>query len=190
MPSFLFTRANIPFALIFLYWYGMLSILAIINYVSYIRQQYRHFDRNEDVINAYLAFCILGMICYAGITGPSFFQAHKYATTYKARNRQIQLGLLAIYFIETFPMFFIELYLVYFFGIGTVIQGMLFFLQFMTVVVGSIMVWFIYMWRVAKLLHHKTGLARDAQLAVARQQLRLQPPVPSTKPLPGQPRVI
>eukprot|EP00759_Apiculatamorpha_spiralis_P049427 PhF_6_TR44251/c3_g1_i3/m.68081 len=132
MPTFLLTKANIPFSLIFLYWYGIISVLVVINYVSYIRFQNSVFQ-NQDVINSYLAFAILGMLCYAAIAAPSFFQAHKYATSYKTRNKQIQIGLVAIYWIQTFPMFFIELYLVYFFDFGTVIQGVLFFLEFVTV---------------------------------------------------------
>eukprot|EP00760_Papus_ankaliazontas_P011902 PhM_4_TR15104/c0_g1_i1/m.26203 len=188
--AFFFSRSNIPFPLIMLFWYGILSVLLVFEHVLYIRFREQDYSNSPDVIPAHLAFAILGMICYAAISGPSFFQAHKYANSYKARNRQIQTGIVAIYVFQTFPMFFVQLYILYFYDFGHVLQAITFFLQLGTIVVGTIVVWFIYMWRISKMLHHKTGLARDAQISAARQQVHLQPPPPPSKALPGMPRII
>ena len=153
-----------------MYWYGACSIFSIINYVSWVR-----FEEDlvgGDVTRAYLAFVLITVMVYLCASGFCFFWAARYCDQetkegIKQRNKRVHQGMLFIYFLSDVPFFILDLYIVYWYGWVDVIQGISFVLKLMSWMVGTFFVWFVYMWKVSKFLHRKTGADREIQLAGA-----------------------
>ena len=184
---------HMPFPLLFLYWYGILTSLSVFNFALWVRFQH------DDVISfdlrwTYFAFCLIGTLAYVFAGGPMFFFGYKYSATQKARDKKVRIGLCVSYFTSTLPMFLMDLFFVWDHGILHVLQGVVFVLQLISWSTGSFAVWFIYMWQVAKVVHTKKCGGR--QLVFEQQNFRpidsLKPPLgySTGKALPGQPAVI
>jgi hypothetical protein len=184
------TVLNIPFPLVFLYWHGISAALAMLNYSLWVRFQTGFLS--EDLRNTYLAFCIIGLLVYGFIGGPMFFLGYKYSSTQKARDKKVRIGLVAMYFASTLPLFLIDLYIVWYYGVLYVLQGVVFVLELIAWSTGSFAVWFIYMWQVAKLVHTKRCGSRQMQFQSTYAMDSIKPPhaMSRTKALHGQPDVI
>ena len=150
---------HVPWAIVFLFWYGITTSLAQLNYSIWIRFQDSFLD--EDLINTYLAFCIIGLVAYVFGGGPMFFTGFKYATTQQSRSRRIRIGMVIMYFASTLPLFIMDLFIVWRHGVLNVLQGLMFVLQLVAWTTGSFAVWFIYMWAVASFIHARRGGGRE-----------------------------
>jgi hypothetical protein len=162
-------RSAIPHALILLYWYGLTISLAMFNYSTWVR-----FAADliaDDTMQTYLAFAIIGVLAYAFVGGPLFFMAYKYSSTAKVRAKRLRIGLAVMYFSSTLPLFLLDLYFIWSFGVVNVLQVICFILQLVAWIFGSFAVWFIYMWQVAKYIHIYRGGGRQVAL---RQQAERQ----------------
>ena len=176
--------SNIPFPLMCLYWHGILCALAMMNYSFWIRFQA---FLPQDYRNAYIAFCIIGLIGYATIGGPSFFISYKYGATHHSRVTKLQLGVVAMYFTSTLPMYCLHFYIVWLYGILYVLDGICFVLFLFSWLIGSIIVWFSYMYQVARFLQNQTG--SDRQVAFA-PKIGKVPQISFARPVAGQPMVV
>lgn len=179
---------NIPFPLLYLFWYGCTTVLVILNYSLWVRFERQLFS--DDFRNFYLACCILGMLTYAAITGPYFFNAYKYSTTEQSRYRKMRIGLVSIYFSHVCPLFVSELWIAYHYGVLYVLDGIVFVLLLVTFFVGTFSVWFIYMWQVARLLHRKSGNERLVMFTAKQQTALTMPPLSHVRQIPGQPEIV
>eukprot|EP00754_Rhynchopus_humris_P037088 Rhum_TRINITY_DN19189_c0_g1::Rhum_TRINITY_DN19189_c0_g1_i1::g.169489::m.169489 len=153
-----------------MYWYGVCSIFSIVNYVKWVR--FNETLLGRDLKSAYFAFVFLTTLVYLFATGVCFLWAAKYCDQetkegIKQRNRRVHQGMLFIYFLSDTPFFIMDLYIVYWYGWRDEVQGITFVLKMMSWMVGTFFVWFIYMWKVSKILHKKTGADREIQLAGA-----------------------
>lgn len=190
----LFCGRQLPVALLFLFWHGTISVLALFNYSFWMRFQNTAIV-DSGVQDAYLAFSIIGLAAFAFGAGPMFFFSFKYGATNKARAGKLRLGIVIMYLTSSCPLFLLELYIAYTnLDIVHVLDGMLLILLFMSWGVGSIIVWFVYMWEVSRFLQHHTGANRHVAY-LQRQELertgKIQPHVTvAARPLPGQPAVI
>jgi hypothetical protein len=181
-----FNTNLLPLAM--LYWHFCVNVLAIFNYSFWVRFEK---DRlSDDLRNTYLAFCIIGMVAYAVVGGPGFFTAYKYSRDKKSRGRKIRIGVIGMYFLSTWVLFILDLYIIWQYGVLNVLQGICFFLQWFTWTMESFATWFFYMWQVARFLHGKTGTDRLVMFSEQGMQLRVPPPLTWSKPLPGQPDVV
>jgi hypothetical protein len=184
------TVLHVPFPLVFLYWYGIATSLAMLNYALWVRFQAEKLS--EDLRNAYLAFCVIGTIVYVFVGGPMFFLGYKYSTTQKQRDKKIRIGLVAMYFASTLPLFLMDLFIVWDNGVLYVLQGIVFVLELISWSTGSFAVWFIYMWQVAKFVHIRRCGHRQIQFQQQNTNPieSLKPPLGLSRSLPGQPDVI
>lgn len=152
---------NVPFALLFLFWHGTLCVLAIFNYSFWMRFQDDSIVES-NVRDAYAAFAAIGMISYTFAAGPLFFYSYKYGSTKKSRAVKLRLGCGIIYFTSSLPIFILELWIGYNNRrIVHVLDGMVLVLSFMSWALGSLIVWFVYMWEVARFLQSQTGANRQ-----------------------------
>lgn len=176
---------HVPTALIALYWYFVVQVLAIFLYATWVRFQLDLFS--QDFINTYLAFAIIGMLGYAFGGGPFFFAAFKYSRTAKSRSLRTRIGLVVMYFTSTLPLFIMDLWIVYNNGIVNVLQGICFVIQLVSWFFGSFAVWFIYMWQVAKFVHKRRGGGRPIMFQQGvGQQTAGTPPRPRLMWSPGR----
>lgn len=185
---------NIPFPLIFLFWHGTICILAIFNYSFWMRFQSDDIVLS-DVQNAYLAFCIIGMGAYTFAAGPMFFYSYKYGSTKKSRAGRMRLGSMVIYFASSAPIFVLELYIAYKNKrVVHVLDGMVLILSFISWSSGSLIVWFAYMWEVARFLQNQTGANRQVMFNPRfNPDGDVAPPyltAVASRARPGQPAVV
>jgi hypothetical protein len=159
----------------------------MMNYSIYLRFQ-------DDAIaplelrNTYIAFCVIGLAVYAFVAGPMFYYAFKYGPSKKSRSAKLRVGLVSMYFASTFPLFIMELYMIYTNGaILNVLDGMCFVLLLISWATNSIVVWFIYMWMVARFLHSHTGADREVMIAPPAKK---EPYLSYARTVPGQPPVV
>lgn len=116
----------------------------------------------QVVREAYLAFAIIGFAAYLFGAGPLFFFAYKYATSQKSGAVKLRLGIAIIYFFSSLPIFCLELAIAYSNQkIVHVLDGMVLVLTLIAWSFGSIVVWFVYMWEVARFLQSQTGASRQ-----------------------------
>jgi hypothetical protein len=186
------TKKVLSFPLVCLYWHGINCILSIFNYAFWLRFRNDLSGINDvkDFANTYLAFVIIGMLGYVMGGGPLFFTSYKYVTNAKARSRRLQAGVVVMFLTEDLVLFWMDLWMVYFNGILHPLQGITFVVKFISGVFGCVVVWFVYMWRICRILHERTITDRSAMAppTLLHQQV-VVPPVWS-KPLPGQPDVV
>eukprot|EP01060_Flectonema_neradi_P020958 TRINITY_DN2845_c4_g1_i2.p1 TRINITY_DN2845_c4_g1~~TRINITY_DN2845_c4_g1_i2.p1 ORF type:complete len:182 (+),score=20.08 TRINITY_DN2845_c4_g1_i2:45-590(+) len=153
-----------------MYWYGASTIFTIVNYARWVRFNADLFG--DDVERAYVAFAVLTTLVFIFVSGLCFFWAQYYCDKdtkegIKARNFRVNVGMFFIYFFSDTPLFIIDLVIVYNVGWVDEIQGITFILKLTSWMIGTFFVWFVYMWKMSKLLHKKTGADRDIQLGGA-----------------------
>jgi len=157
----IFCGRTIPFALIFLFYHGVVCVLSIFNYSFWMR-----FQGDDTVISdvrtTYLAFCIVGMVAYTFGAAPLFFYSYKYGSSSKVRAGRLRLGSILIYFTSSFPIFAMELYIAYINRrVVYVLDSIVLVLAFAAWSTGSLIVWFSHMWEVARFLQSQTGANRQ-----------------------------
>jgi hypothetical protein len=175
---------HVPFPLICLYWHGIICALATMNYSFWVR--FQDF-LPQDFKNGYIAFCIIGFIGYAVVGGPSFFISYKYGATHHTRITKLQLGVVVMYFSSVLPLFWLEFYITYKHGILYVLDGICLGMFLISWVVGSLVVWFSYMYQVARFLQNQTGA--DRQVAFAPKVGKM-PQISFVRPVAGQPMIV
>lgn len=185
---------NVPFALLFLFFHGVLCVLITMNYSFWMRFQ----DDNivgATIREAYLAFTIIGFAAYVFGAGPLFFYAYKYAANQKAGAVKLRLGIAVIYFFSSLPIFVLEVAIAYSnLTIVNVLDGMVLVLTLCAWSFGSVVVWFIYMWEVARFLQSQTGASRQVMFNPRyNPQGEVAPPyltAVANRFHPGQPAVV
>ena len=165
-PFALVTSLNVSvFALL---WYIALTHWNLSNYVAWVRY-------NSDLLNSqpptqiYLAFVVLSEVILWVLSGPLFFYTAKYRRGQKDRNKYLSLGLLAAYLSSDVPFFILDLVIVYYHGIYSVVQTCTLILRCISFFFGSIAVWQIYLHRMTKYLQSRYQ-SRDEQRMVALKE--------------------
>lgn len=176
--------ASVP--LVCLFWHFIFCILALVNYVTFIKKIQR-----QDLKDTKLAsevFAIAGVIVYAFFSAPLFVYSYKYGSTHEKRVSRLHLGVALMFALSNAPIFVCELMLFLFYGnLSRPLNGMVFILSGIGTLFGAAISWFAYMRTVARALHKRRGIERqivDANTNGAGPQLVFSPPVA------GQPHVI
>lgn len=169
-------------------------MLAIFNYSFWMRFQTR-LTCPESLKSPYLAFCIIGMITYVFCGGPLFFFSYKYARDKKTQTTKLRIGIVAMYFMSSLPLWIMELWLMYNnMAVVSVLDGMVFSLSFVSWSIGTIVVWFIYMWEISRFLQSQTGAHRQVmfnpQLAPNGEVAPPYLTAVASRVLPGQPAFV
>eukprot|EP00760_Papus_ankaliazontas_P028824 PhM_4_TR4004/c0_g3_i1/m.102906 len=100
----------------------------------------------------HIAFNIIGGIVYIFISSVFMFWPYRYGHCMlaKRRRQRISIGVLFVYFFRDSPCWFIELYVLWTHGFVSEIQGISFMLTAITWSIGTLIVWYRYMWTMAK----------------------------------------
>lgn len=154
-----------PLQLIALYWYMVMTVLNIFNYVFYFRFQYFL----PYLEKYYLAFSIVGIGLFALLGGPLFVMSFKYSPSEAKRSRYFRLGSFVMFFFAATPLFLISFVHLFNHDFKQPLNGLCIVINILTWVVGLFVVWFMYMGAVSKFLHNKSGMQRDI---VVRQHMQ------------------
>lgn len=92
-----------------------------------------------------------------------------------------------MYFTSVLPMYCLQFFVVYRHGILYVLDGICFALLLISWMVGTLVVWFSYMYQVARFLQTQTGA--DRQVAFAPKTGKV-PQISFARPVAGQPAVV
>jgi hypothetical protein len=185
---------NVPFSLLFLFFHGAVCVLATFNYSFWMRFQ-NNLVVGEIVRQAYLAFTIIGFTAYVLGAAPLFFYSYKYAASQKSGAVKLRLGIAIIYFLSSLPIFALELAIAYSNQkIVSVLDGIVLVLSLIAWAFGSLVVWFVYMWEVARFLQSQTGASRQVMFNPRyNPQGDVAPPyltAVANRFHPGQPAVV
>lgn len=145
---------GVPIALLCLYWHFITTIITVVDYDVYIR----HINGYIEIKKAYLAFSIIGIICFALISAPLFVYAYKYATSASWEYSRLTTGIAIMFLSSSLPIFVIELILFISkneFTITYPLDGIVFISSIVATIFGWIISWFAYMRFVARRLHKR-----------------------------------
>jgi hypothetical protein len=104
-----------------------------------------------------LVFVIVSVGLFWTFIGPALVYVAKYAGTQKDRNKWLTIALLVAFAFTDLPMFMCDITIVYYYGWVSAVQGISFVIRLISGFLGAVVTWFIYMWRLSKLLHEQIG---------------------------------
>ena len=181
---------SIPFALLFLFYFGIQTIMVVCNYVFWLRFQDVYFT--QQFRDFYLAFAIIGMVAFAAVGGPCFSMAYKYSATQTSKRRKLLLGVTTMWLTSSTPLtvgmcinIIVENTLM------NAYNGVVFILVLISWYGGIFYVWFGYMGLMSGFLHRQSGLRREVVFSqIAQGSERVPPPMSIAKPVRGQPAIV
>ncbi|KAH9599710.1 hypothetical protein LSM04_001819 [Trypanosoma melophagium] len=150
---------SIPLTL--LLWHSICCVLSVIQYVIWVRQRTGELIE-RSLRGAHLAFDVIGLVGFAVGGAPLFVYAYKYGLSYSKRRTRILSGMAVMFVVWSFPMFIIELAIVFSVKVGLFPQyGIVFILSIISTIVEGFCIWFEYMRFAAHYIHHYRGLERQ-----------------------------
>lgn len=153
-----------PLQLIAFYWYMVMSVLNVFNYVFYYRYQFFL----DYMVNYYVTFSVIGIAVFTLLGGPLFIMSFKYSPTETKRNRYFRFGSAVMFILSATPLFILSFVHAFNHNFKEPLNGICIIINILTWTVGLFVVWFMYMAAASKYLHEKSGMQRDI---VVRQRL-------------------
>ncbi len=146
-----------PFQLLLLFFYFVEYFVAIVHWWFFVEFEAALFS--ESVVNAHLAFNILGSIAFFLIASPFLFMPYHYKDLmeYKARRNYTVLCIAISWLLHDLPIWVIEFWIVWNFGWIHIVQGMSLILVSVAFISGFFAVWIGYTWKMSKLLQTHFG---------------------------------
>ncbi|KAJ9459283.1 hypothetical protein DIPPA_29910 [Diplonema papillatum] len=131
--------------------WGLSILVTLINYVAYIRTGEAKDIYGSGIHGAYIAFIVLGMITYFGVSATLWLWASKYATTRQDRKFFTISGIAVLWFLNDLPLWAID-YRMSNIGFEKAIQGASFVFNTLCFLGGGITVWLTYTYKVTTFL--------------------------------------
>jgi hypothetical protein len=139
------------------------------NYVAWVRYNDALLD-GQPPPQLYLAFVVISEVTLWTISGPLFFYTAKYRRGQRDRNKYLSFGLLAAYFTSDVPFFFLDISIVYFHGMFSVVQVTTIILRGISFFFGSVLVWQIYLHAITKYLHERYHTREEQRQVALREE--------------------
>jgi len=183
--------------------YFAMSAFTIGNYSGYLR--FRIDTYGNEIVNAYLAFVIIGTGAYVFVAGVFWMWAAKYAATKDERQMRLSHGIWVICLFRDLPLFWISYSSILCCGWLNGYHSFVFILQLIVFLLSFIFTWLSVVWRAARWMEYtfgegagglKTGAERivifNAPPPMAEESLNFLPsPVDEFQPISperGSPR--
>ncbi|KAI5690428.1 hypothetical protein MNV84_03513 [Leishmania braziliensis] len=147
------------------------DLVNLIRYILYLlpsRNLYRAYG-----INAYIIFTCVGIVFFAGVSAPLIYwpYAHGKEMSPGSRRNALCLGIIISFLVHGLPMAWLELWLVTMFGWKDILQAVSLFLTLLCFIIGFLVTWMAYSWKLSKVLQIRYGNAAPSQSAVPAAQL-------------------
>jgi hypothetical protein len=138
--------------LMFLFLYFSEYFISALNwwwFVSYERVLF-----GDTLVNAHLAFTIVGCITFAFFGSPFMFLPYRYGNRMSPRERRNAsiACVMTVFLLHDFPLWIMEFWMVWQWGWINILQGVSVLLLTFTTAVGFFGVWLGYAWKMSKLL--------------------------------------
>eukprot|EP01062_Namystynia_karyoxenos_P059281 TRINITY_DN50735_c0_g1_i1.p1 TRINITY_DN50735_c0_g1~~TRINITY_DN50735_c0_g1_i1.p1 ORF type:complete len:198 (+),score=85.09 TRINITY_DN50735_c0_g1_i1:86-679(+) len=158
---------NTPRPIALMYWYAAVQIIALVNYVQWM--QFNEDIVGNDIRTLYLAFLVISIITYVGISATCFRAAATFYTDNtpdgrRMRSSRQRAGIIFLFVLSDCPMFFIDLSLHHRAGNQGWLQGLDFTIRTVTCIIGSLISWFAYLGVFVDLVHKCLGAERRIKL--------------------------
>ena len=113
----------------------------------------------DTLADAHIAFTAVGITLFTMITSPLVYWPYKYGAQLPPRYRRnfVFLGIMLLWILNTFPLWIMEFYVGWQFGIFHVIQGISLVLLTMHAFFGFLATWIGYTWKMSKILQVQFG---------------------------------
>ncbi len=155
-----------PFHLLMLFLYFISYFVDIVHWWFFVEFEEALFG--PMVVQAHLAFNIIGSIFFFIVASPFLFMPYFYKDQmeYKIRRNSTVFAIAISWLFHDMPLFFIEFWIIWNFGWIHVIQGVSMLLIGLSFAVGFFSVWLGYTWKVSKFLQtHFSGSAFTVAVA-------------------------
>lgn len=146
----------------------LMNIMCYILYLLPSREYYGVYGSN-----AYITFSCIGVLIFAGVSAPLIYwpYAHGNEMSPVSRRNALCLGIIISFLAHGFPMAWLELWLVTTFGWTELLQAISLFLTLLCFIIGFLVTWVAYSWKLSKMLQIRYGNAAPSQSAVPAAQL-------------------
>ncbi len=155
-----------PVQLLLLFFYFFEYFIAIVHWWFFVEYESALFGSN--VVDAHLAFNIIGSIIFFFLGSPFLFLPYYYKeqTEYKIRRNSTVFAVGLSWLFHDLPLWFIEFWIVWNFGWIHIIQGLSMILVSIAFAVGFFSVWLGFAWKMSKVLQtHFSGSAFTVAVA-------------------------
>lgn len=157
--------------LIILLLFIITDLINLICYILYISPSPNFYG--DIGSNAYVAFTSIGILFFAMVSAPLIYwpYAHGNEMSPVSRRNTLCLGIIISFICHGLPMAWLELWIVTTFGWTEIFQAISLFLSLFCFVIGFLVTWFAYSWKMSKMLQIRYGDAAPSQSAVPAAQL-------------------
>ena len=146
-----------PFHLALLFFYFVEYLIGIVHWWFFVEFESALFG--TAVVNAHLAFNIIGSLLFFLVASPFIFMPYYYRdqTEYKVRRNSTVMAMGISWLFHDLPLWFIEFWIMWNFGWIHIIQGLSMILVSISFAVGFFSVWLGFAWKMSKLLQTHFG---------------------------------
>lgn len=154
-----------------LFLFILTDLINLICYILYISNDMDEFGAAG--CNAYIAFTCIGIVFFCSVGGPLIYWPYVHGNEMSpvSRRNALCLGILISFVAHDFPMAWIELWIVTTFGWTEYLQGISLFLTLLCFIIGFLVTWLSYSWKLSKALQIRYGNAAPTQSSVPAAQV-------------------
>lgn len=162
-------RPRVHMVLLFLY--VLTDLINLMCYILYISNSMKRFGAAG--CNAYIAFTCLGIVVFCAVSAPLLYWPYVHGNEMSpvSRRNALCLAILISFVVHDFPMAWIELWIVTTYGWTEYLQGISLFLTLLCFIIGFLITWFGYSWKLSKALQIRYGNAAPTQSSVPAAQV-------------------
>ncbi|KPI85141.1 hypothetical protein ABL78_5801 [Leptomonas seymouri] len=157
--------------MIVLFLFLLTDLINLVCYILYISNDWNSFG--VAGCNAYIAFTCIGIVVFSFVCAPLIYWPYVHGNEMSpvSRRNAMCLGILISFVVHDFPMAWIELWIVTTYGWTEYLQGISLFLTLLCFIIGFIVTWFSYSWKLSKVLQIRYGNAAPTQSSVPAAQV-------------------
>jgi hypothetical protein len=163
--------ARLRVHLIILFLFVLTDLINLMCYILYISSDKHAFGAAG--CNAYIAFTCIGIVVFIWVSAPLIYWPYVHGNEMSpvSRRNALCLGIFISFVVHDFPMAWIELWIVTTVGWTEYLQGISLFLTLLCFIIGFLVTWFSYSWKLSKALQIRYGNAAPTQSSVPAAQV-------------------
>jgi hypothetical protein len=150
-----FRSPKVPLVLIFAFFAD--HFMVIMNWWLFV--EYQGYLVGQSLVNAHISFAVIGSFFFILLASPFLFWAYRYGNQMppKLRRNSIFLAAGISFLFHDFPLWLMELWVVWQYGWISVVQGISIFTLSFCTAIGFFGTWIGYTWKMSKVLQNWSG---------------------------------
>ncbi|KAK7200146.1 hypothetical protein NESM_000065100 [Novymonas esmeraldas] len=160
--------------LIIIFLFMITNLINLICYILYLSPSPNYYGVSGST--AYIVFTCCGILFFGAVSAPLIYwpYAHGNEMSPVSRRNALCLGIIISFVVHGLPMAWLELWIVTTFGWSEVFQAISLFLTLLCFIIGFLVTWMAYSWKMSKMLQIRYGNAAPTQSAVPAAQVARQ----------------